>query len=189
MTINNAPTSAATLGMMDPENGLRPTDPLISTGSSEMKITYDDLNRVAFGLAYSKCLHAVHNSVIGGFSGTPEGAAIVSTAGALQCVMVNRADDVRPGAIPFRVKSRGLREHIWVGSLALQALSRNTHMILDASLGNHPRLDLARSRYVKNACRPDSRNRFNVLTQRHTEVRDWRHSDYGSPLESRWMGK
>ncbi|MFZ4439257.1 MAG: monomethylamine:corrinoid methyltransferase [Syntrophales bacterium] len=191
MLINNAPTSVATLAMADPINGLRPTDPSISTGCSEMKITYDDLNRVAFALSYSKCKHAAHNSVIGGFSGTPEGAAIVSTAGALQCVMVNRADDVRPGAVPFRVKSRGLREHIWVGSLALQALSRNTHLILDASLGNHPAAGPGTKQYMyENAAGQIAgtvSGGHSLSGTRKFVIGDT--PDYGSPLESRWMGE
>jgi methylamine---corrinoid protein Co-methyltransferase len=189
--LNNAPTSAATIAMADRAMGLRPTDPFHSTGTSEMKVHYDDLNRTAFALAYSSCLFVGHNSVIGGFSGTPEGAAIVSTAGAMQSLMVNRGNCLKPGSIPFRVKSRGLREHIWVAALALQALTRNTRLILDGSVGNHPAAGPGTTQFMyENAAGQiagtvsggHSLNGSRKFVIGSTP-------NYGSPLESKWLGE
>ena len=46
ITINNAPTCAATIAMFDEERGLRRSDYMESTGMSECKVAYDDLNRM-----------------------------------------------------------------------------------------------------------------------------------------------
>jgi len=189
--INNAPTSAATIAMADPVKGLRPSDMFNSTGTSEMKVHYDDLNRTAFALAYSNCLSAGHSSVIGGFSATPEGAAIVCVAGALQALLVNRGKSVKANSIPFRVKSRALREHIWVSSLALQALARNTHLAVGGSGCNHPAAGPGTAQYMYEVAAGQIAS---TVSGGHAlgGCRKFVVSDtpnYGSPLESRWFGE
>jgi methylamine--corrinoid protein Co-methyltransferase len=89
--INNAPTSPATIAMFDEQDGMRRSDFIESTGMSEMKLAYDDLNRTAYGLAHGVAIHGAHSSVIGGFSATPEGAAIVAVAASLQLVAIHRS--------------------------------------------------------------------------------------------------
>lgn len=189
--VNNTPTSIATIGIHDREKALRPCDLFETTGISELKINYDDLNRSVWGLIHNGALHGVHNAVIGGFSGSIEGAAIVAVAGALHLVMANRCNNVRPGGIPFKTKSRAMRAHIWVANLALQALSRNTHLILDGSIGDHP------------AAGPGTRQYFIETAAGHiASTVGGGHSlggtrkfvigdtpNFGTPLESRWMGE
>ncbi|MFH1740892.1 MAG: monomethylamine:corrinoid methyltransferase, partial [bacterium] len=188
---NSAPTSAATIAMADPVKGLRPSDPFNSAGTSEMKIHYDDLNRTAFGIAYSNCPSASHISVIGGFSATPEGAAIVCVAGTIQALMVNRGKCIKANSIPFRVKSRALREHIWVSSISLQALARNTHLVISGSGCNHPAAGPGTAQYMYEVAAGQIAS---TVSGGHSlgGVRKFVISDtpnYGSPLESRWFGE
>ena len=191
MIVNNAPTSVATISMYDRELGLRSTDHLGSAGVSEMKTSYDDLDRVAYGLASGIPVKSSVGATLGGFSGSIEGAAIVAAAGALQGLTVHCAQETGVSVTPIRVSSRATREGLWAESLALQALGRNTHLILNGSHGDHP------------AAGPGTRQYFYEAAAGFIEVVvNGGHAmggtrkftigntpNYGTPLESRWMGE
>jgi methylamine---corrinoid protein Co-methyltransferase len=189
--INNAPTSIATIAMFNEEYGLRKSYGIMTTGMSEVKVAYDDLNRCAFGLAHGVHIHGSHSAVMGGFSGTPEGTAIVAVAGALQLVAVQKADFLRCGVIESMVKSRVTRKELWAAGTAIQGLSRNTRLIVDGSIGDHPAAGPGTKQYFY-----ESAAGFIVSTvmgghstegTRKFVVGDT--YNYGTPLESRWMGE
>ncbi len=189
--VNNAPSAVATIAMADREVGLRPTDLFETTGISELKVCYDDLDRTAFAINYGPPIHGAINSVIGGFSGSPEGAAVVAVAGVFQLLLVNRATNMRPGVVSLRSKSRMDRDQLWAAGVALQALSRNTHLILDGCMGDHPAAGPGTLQFFR-----ESAAGFIVSTVcgghamggiRKFVVGDV--ANYGSPLESRWMGQ
>ena len=189
--VNNAPTSIATVAMADREVGLRPTDLFETTGISELKANYDDLNRTAFAITYGPPLHGAINSVIGGMSGGPEGAVIVSVAGVFQLLLVNLAQNMRPGTTSFSAKSRVTRDQLWVAGTALQALTRNTHLILDGGMGDHPAAGPGTLQYFREAaagfitstvCGGHSLGGTRKFVVSNVV-------NYGSPLESRWMGE
>ena len=189
--VNNTPTAIATIGIHDREKGLRPCDLFETTGISELKINYDDLNRSVWGVIHGGALHGAHNAVIGGFSGSIEGAAIVAVSGALHLMMANRCNNVRPGAIPFKIKSRAMRAHIWVAGLALQALSRNTHLILEGSIGDHPAAGPGTRQYLIETA---AGHIASTVSGGHSlgGTRKFVIGDtpnFGTPLESRWMGE
>ncbi len=191
ITISNAPTSPATIAMFDEIDGLRRTDYIESTGMSEMKVDYDDLNRSAFGLAHNVPIHGTHSSVIGGFSATPEGAAIVSVAASLQLVAVHKSVCFRCGAVDSRVKSRVTRGQLWTAGTAIQGISRNTHLIVDGSIGDHPAAGPGTKQYLyENAA---GHIVATVMGAHSTEgTRKYVVGDicnYGTPLESRWTGE
>jgi len=177
--------------MYDREAGLRPTDLLDTSGISEMKIGYDDLDRSAYAKAAGIPLHASHVAIIGGFSGSVEGAAIVCVAGALQGLLAHCADLICSSAVHFRIKSKVTRDLIWVRSLALQALSRNSSLIMAASGGDHPAAGPGTRQYFYEtaagfiACTVcgghplEGTRKFTVGEK----------ENFGSPLESRWMGE
>ena len=112
--------------MFDEERGLRRSDYMESTGMSECKVAYDDLNRSAFALAHGIEVHGTHSSTIGGFSGNPEGAAITAVAASLQLITIHKANSFRCGTVDARLKSRVSRAQLWVAGTAIQGLSRNT---------------------------------------------------------------
>jgi len=189
--INNAPTSAATIAMFDEERGLRRSDYMEATGISEMKVSYDDLDRSAFALAHGVTIHGSHSSVIGGFSANPEGAAIVSVAGSLQLITVQKADCFRCGSVESRIKSRGTRRHLWTAGTAVQALSRNTKLIVDGSMGDHPG---AGPGTKQNLYESAAGHILSTVMGAHSTEGNRKFvvgniCNYGTPLESRWMGE
>ena len=191
ITISNAPTSAATIAMFDEQDGLRRSDYIESTGMSEMKVDYDDLNRSAYGLAHDVPIHGTHSSVIGGFSATPEGATIVSVAASLQLVAIHKSVCFRCGTIDSRVKSRVTRGQLWVAGTAIQGISRNTRLIVDGSIGDHPAAGPGTKQYLyENAA---GHIVSTVMGAHSTEgTRKYVVGDtcnYGTPLESRWTGE
>ena len=189
--INNAPTSIATIAMFDEEVGLRRTDYMEVTGMSELKVAYDDFNRTAFALAQGVPIHGSHSSTIGGFSANPEGAAIVSVAGSLQVVAVQKAESFRCGAVDSRIKSRVTRSELWTAGTAIQGLNRNTRLIVDGCIGDHPAAGPGTKQYFYEAAAG-----FIVSTVMGGHSTEGTRKfvvgntcNYGTPLESRWMGE
>ncbi len=191
ITINNAPTSKATIAMFSEEEGLRKSDGIVATGMSECKLAYDDLDRSAFGLAMGMPIHGAHSSVLGGFSGTPEGAAITAVAATLQLVCVQKSDCTRVGVTEAMVKSRVTRKELWAAGTAIQGLSRNTKLILDGSIGDHPAAGPGTKQYLYESA---AGHIVSTVTGAHSIAGTRKFvvgstPDYGSPLESRWMGE
>jgi methylamine---corrinoid protein Co-methyltransferase len=189
--INNAPTSPATIAMFDEQDGLRRSDYIESTAMSEMKVAYDDLNRSAYGLAHGVHIHGAHSSVIGGFSATPEGASIVAVAASLQLVAVHRASFFRCGAVDARIKSRVTRGQLWVAGTAIQGLSRNTRLIVVGSIGDHPAAGPGTRQYLYESA---AGHLISTVMGSHSTGGTRKYvvgniCNYGTPLESRWMGE
>jgi methylamine--corrinoid protein Co-methyltransferase len=158
---------------------------------SECKFTYDDLDRVAFGLAKGMPIHGGHSSTVGGFSGTPEGAAITAVAATLQLLCVHKADSIRVGVTDSVIKSRVTRKQLWAAGTALQGVSRNTKLVLDGSIGDHPAAGPGTKQYFY-----ESAAGFIVSTVMGAHSMGGTRKfvvgnipDYGTPLESRWMGE
>jgi methylamine--corrinoid protein Co-methyltransferase len=189
--INNAPTSIATIAMFDEGVGMRRTDYMEVTGMSELKVAFDDLNRTAFALAYGVTIHGSHSSTIGGFSGNPEGAVIAAVAGSMQLIAVQKAESFRCGTTDSRIKSRVSRAQLWVAGTAIQGLSRNTKLIVDGSIGDHPAAGPGTKQYLYEAAAG-----FIVSTVMGAHSTEGTRKyvvgnvpNYGTPLESRWMGE
>jgi methylamine--corrinoid protein Co-methyltransferase len=189
--INNAPTSTATIAMFDEERGLRRTDYMEVTGISELKVSYDDLNRTSFALAYGVPIHGSHSATIGGFSATPEGAAITAVAGSFQLIAVQKAESFRCGVIDSRIKSRVTRAQLWAAGSAIQGLNRNTKLIVDGNIGDHPAAGPGTKQYFYEAAAG-----FIVSTVMGGHSTEGTRKfvvgnicNYGTPLESRWMGE
>ena len=189
--INNAPSSLATIAMYGEESGLRKTDGIESSGISEIKVNYDDLNRSAFGLTNGIPIHGAHSSVIGGFSATPEGAAIVAVAGTLQLMAVHKADTARCGVVESMAKSRVTRKELWAAGTAIQGLNRNTRLMIDGGIGDHPAAGPGTKQYFYESA---AGHIVSTVTGGHSMGGTRKFivgntPNYGSPLESRWMGE
>lgn len=188
---NNAPTSAATIAMFDEQDGLRRSDLISSNAMSEMKVTNDDLDRSAYGLAHGVPIFGAHNSVIGGFSATPEGAAIVSVAASLQLVAIHKAVCFHCGAMDSRIKSKGTRSLLWTAGTALQGVSRNTRLTVDGSIGDHPAAGPGTKQYLYESA---AGHILSTVMGAHSLAGTRKYvvgnvCNYGTPLESRWMGE
>lgn len=161
------------------------------TGMSELKVAYDDFNRTAFALAHGIPIHGSHSSIIGGFSATPEGATIVSVAASLQLIATQKAESFRCGAVDSRIKSRVTRAQLWVAGTAIQGLNRNTRLIVDGNIGDHPAAGPGTKQYFYEAAAG-----FIVSTVMGGHSTEGTRKfvvgnicNYGTPLESRWMGE
>jgi len=191
ITINNAPTSRATIGMFSEEDGLRKSDGIATTGMSECKFAYDDLDRVAFGLAKDMPIHGSHSSTIGGFSATPEGAAITAVAATLQLICVHKSDSVRVGVTESMIKSRVTRKELWAAGTAMQGVSRNLKLVLDGSIGDHPAAGPGTKQYLYESAAghivSTVMGAHSIAGTRKFVVGNV--PNYGTPLESRWMGE
>jgi methylamine---corrinoid protein Co-methyltransferase len=189
--INNAPKAIGTIGMVDEQYGLRRSDGLHSSGVAEMKVNYDDLDRAIYAIAAGFPLSGGCPTIIGGFSGSIEGAAIVAVAGALQGVTLHQATRTGCNAIPSQIKSKATRDVIWVTSLGVQALTRNTHGIYTGSAGDHPAAGPGTMQYFYECAAGVIGN---TVSGGHRsggtrKFRIGRTPDFGTPLESRWLGE
>ncbi len=188
----NAPTATATLGMCDPTTGIRPCDPMATGLIAELKVGYDELNRIAFALAYGNPRGAAHTAIIGGFSGGPDTAPIITVAGGILGMLVTQSERAGPGYVHNRIKSRACRTCIWTGSLANQAFARNTRVPAEASGCDHPAAGPGTEQYFYEAgvgfvgavasgaaCLNGGTRKFVI----------GRTENFGTPLESKWMGE
>lgn len=109
--------------------GWRPGDLRVIALVGELKTNFELLNRVAHALDQDGPLHGFYNPVYGGLCGGREGLAILLVAGiiAVNLIYMTSSHATSPPH-PFSANNTG-REILSSLSLALQALSRNTHLI------------------------------------------------------------
>ncbi|MFH2110694.1 MAG: monomethylamine:corrinoid methyltransferase [Candidatus Bathyarchaeota archaeon] len=129
--VSACPSAIADIAACNPENGVRSSDGLMVSLIAELKTDYEALGKVAYALDYG-CIRATHGgSVIGGWGGGPEGAAVVSIADFLGAAMVyhHRVSPVYgdhgltrcPGPVPISSINPGM----WGTELTGQAIARN----------------------------------------------------------------
>lgn len=129
--VSACPSAIADIAACNPENGMRRSDGLMISLIAEMKTDYEALGKTTFALDYGciKCTHG--GSVIGGWGGGPEGAAVVSIADFLSAMMVyhhkvgptygDHGLTRCPGAVPISSINPGM----WGTELTGQAIARN----------------------------------------------------------------
>jgi len=186
-----APSSVVLAATYAGRDGLRPSDSISTTGLPELKVSFDDLERVAFAMAIGSRFAGEAIAVIGGFSGSVEGAAIVAVAGAYQARMVNRGEVVGITVTPIQTQSRATRRMIWVSALALQAASQNTGAVLVAPIGDHPAAGPGTAQYFYETAAAIIPG---VVSGVHPiggtrKFRIGRALDYGTPLESEFQAR
>jgi methylamine---corrinoid protein Co-methyltransferase len=130
--LDACPSALGTISACYPENGLRKTDAITVATISEVKTNYELLNKVAYTLHYGCMRSPFWTSIVGGFAGGPEGAALSSVAMALNAIMVyyvGGAGYVMVSSILQNPPINTARQTIWVRNVSLQALARNTNLI------------------------------------------------------------
>lgn len=203
MFINiNAPTAAATIAMCDPLVGIRQTDPLGMGVYEELKINYDYANRTAFAITYgTKYRKGEGHGYIGGFSGGPATVPIIIIASALLSLFFSGADNehianygVGTGALSthISIKSRAIPSVIYTASLALQAISRNSRLPCLTNGCDHPVAGPGTEQYLYesatgNIAHTASGSSGIVGGTRKFVIGNT--LNFGSPLESKWMGE
>ena len=189
---HNAPSPDATLACFDADSALRPgIDPVGSMGMSELKVSYGDLKRACWALVNNSVVSGGNIAPIGGWSGSVAATPIVAVAGAFQALIVHLASTICPGSLHMRYKSRAAREHIWVGGLSLQALSANSDLIANFSIGDHPGAGPGTEQYFYES---GAGHIASTVSGGHSlgGTRKFvigKTANFGTPIESRWMGE
>ncbi len=92
---------------------------------AEMKIDFQNLNRVAYMRGRGRTILGATGPVLGGYAGGPEGCAVTLAAYTFFALLVLHADVQHPFVSHFITQSCTSRDAIWVRSLALQAITRH----------------------------------------------------------------
>jgi methylamine--corrinoid protein Co-methyltransferase len=109
--------------------GFLPTDLSLILSPSELKIDYRTLHKVVHTLNLGGILKCDSPAMIGGMSGPPEGAVLSAVAWALlsRPILQNHVGGCQ--IYDVRYLANVNREGLWALSVAIQAVSRNTHLI------------------------------------------------------------
>lgn len=115
--------------------GYRPTDWLHAPIMSELKTNYEMLSIVTHSVRTGTILEAYYNPIYGGYVGGAEGVAIAIVGGLILLNQVHPGHtyNTRPNH-PF-YNCDTTPELIWAISLGVQALTRNTNLLVDTLVG------------------------------------------------------
>jgi methylamine--corrinoid protein Co-methyltransferase len=124
-----AATEYALLGGYGAPNGYNAKDIATVLAITELKTSYSLLHKVAKVLSYGGHIRGGHVSMIGGYVGPPEGAAIGAVAATILQLLVHRCSI--PTGIVYDIRYSGNvgRDAIWANSVADQAVNLNTKIL------------------------------------------------------------
>ena len=136
MAINCVQISISDVGFLSAisRNGYRPTDMHTLGMISELKVNFEQLNKVAHALFQGGIIDPFANPIYGGLGGGLEGVAVLLTAEmvALNLVFMAVCHGSSP-THPFNFNDTG-REIMQATSLSLQALARNSHLMTNMTV-------------------------------------------------------
>jgi methylamine--corrinoid protein Co-methyltransferase len=112
-------------GLTSPEN---PAVAIILE-PAELKISYPGLHKAASAIGYGGYIASGCPSIIGGYSGGAEGAALANIATDLLQFSIMQAHISNCAIYDVRYNSTCGRHGLWALSIVSQALSRNTHTL------------------------------------------------------------
>ncbi len=92
----------------------------------ELKCTFSNFHRIIQGLNYGHKLRIGGFSYIGGYAGSPEGAALANIANDLLIPTILQADYTSSYVYDIQLFGNCGRKAVWANSIAHQAVSRNT---------------------------------------------------------------
>ena len=98
---------------------------------SELKTNYCNFNKVLAAAACGSYLRTGCPSMIGGYSGPPEGSAIANIASDILQFALFGTNISNCSMFDVRQNTACCRSGLWAMSMSVQATSRNTHTILD----------------------------------------------------------
>lgn len=132
--LGTALSSAAYISASQPELGVRPVDGNLIASLAELKTDYSQLTKALY---YSERKSdiipgAVYVPLMGGYSGGPEGTAIVTLAHHLQGLLVHHVAYSDFPVTHIKYSCSTTPETLWCASIVGQALSRNTHLLTAA---------------------------------------------------------
>jgi len=112
--------------------GLRSTDPRAMVLISELQVDDVTMSRTAYYQAYGCPIYMAFTPLVGGYGGGPDGSAIVAVASFIASVMLG-GEIVHIGPQHIKYKQQTNNHSLFLGSLANQAVARNSHIIATTS--------------------------------------------------------
>lgn len=114
------------------EWGLRKTDPRAMVFLSELQVDDISLTRLAYYAAYGCPLYLGFTPLVGGYGGGPDGTAIVAVASFIAGAVLG-FEVLHLGPQHIKYKQQTNAHSLFLGSLAQQAVNRNSHLITTTS--------------------------------------------------------
>jgi methylamine---corrinoid protein Co-methyltransferase len=127
-------TSPTVLGSLSGVSygGFRPTDLCHSPFLAELKTNYDNLGIVTHLTRVGGLLEAYYNPIYGGYVGGSEGVAVAIVGGLILLNQVHLGHTFATSPRHPFLNCNSMPELIWATSLGVQALTKNTNLIVDA---------------------------------------------------------
>jgi methylamine--corrinoid protein Co-methyltransferase len=125
------PSAIGDIASCDPERGVKPTDALALPVTTELKTEYDTLSKITYSINYGCLRNPYWLPMVGGYSGGPEGAAVVGVAGGFHAILVYQMGPGYSSCASTTIERPGQssRNTIWVTNVVWNALTRNTNLI------------------------------------------------------------
>lgn len=97
---------------------------------AELKVAYASFHKAALAIGCNAYFFTGTNSMIGGYSGGAEGAAVANIATDLLQFAVMQADITASSVYDIRFDATCGRHGLWALSIVCQAIARNTHLLV-----------------------------------------------------------
>jgi methylamine--corrinoid protein Co-methyltransferase len=132
--VSTSPTALGSLGAVS-YGGFRPTDLCHSPFLSELKTNYDNLSIVTHITSIGGLLEAYYNPIYGGYVGGAEGVAVAIVGGLILLNQIHLGHTINTSPRHPFLNCGTTPELIWATSLGVQALTRNTNLLVVAMAG------------------------------------------------------
>jgi methylamine--corrinoid protein Co-methyltransferase len=123
--VSTAASQIAGIAATGPQFGIKQTDGWLVDAFPDLKIYNDVLTKAAYLLNWGANIGACYTPLIGGYSGGPEGTAIMSVAYSLNGIMVLKSRYQLYYVSNIVNGSSSSRDALWTLSVSAQAISRN----------------------------------------------------------------
>ncbi len=133
--VGTSPTHYGVLGGFGVPGGYKPErDIVLILSPVEIKTSYENLFKLCHTYNCGGMTYGGSWSMIGGYAGGPEGAALSCIACTI--ILYNAYQCVNGASFPYDLRTMGNcgRHALWALSLVFQALSRNTHLCANSVL-------------------------------------------------------
>ncbi len=112
--------------------GLRATDPRAMVLISELQVDDVTMTRLAYYQAYGCPIYVAFTPLVGGYGSGPDGTAIVAVASFIAASLLG-GEICHIGPQHIKYKQQTNNHSLFLGSLANQAVARNSHIIATTS--------------------------------------------------------
>jgi len=126
--VSTAASQIAGIAVSTPQFQIRPTDGWLVPTFPDLKVYNDGLTKVAYLLNWGANVGSEYTPLIGGYSGGPEGTAVVTVAYSLNAIMVLKAKYHLYFVSNIVDGCSSSRDALWATATSGQAISRNVQV-------------------------------------------------------------